>query len=180
MSAPSTRAARRIRRALTLTAVAATTLVVVVGAAPVAAEPDPEPEPMPAPEPAPEPAVPTFVNGLAQNVFSANSADWVRGEAWVESNFDSDNDGKLDRIHIDITRPKETDTDGLKVPVVFEDSPYYANLGPARNWSVNHEIGFPPASRVPEPYFNARVTSPKISTIYESTWLPRGFAVVHA
>ena len=29
----------------------------------------------------------------------------------------------------------------LKVPVIFEDSPYYANLGPSRNWAVDHELG---------------------------------------
>ena len=39
-------------------------------------------------------AEPTFVNGLAQNVFSANTADWIRGEGWVESTFDTDGDGK--------------------------------------------------------------------------------------
>ena len=58
-------------------------------------------------------AEPTFVNGLAQNVFSANTADWIRGEGWVQSTYDSDHDGKLDRIHFDITRPKETAT-GLR------------------------------------------------------------------
>ena len=44
------------------------------------------------------PAVPTFVNGMSQNVFSATRADWVTGEVWVESDFDSDLDGKKDRI----------------------------------------------------------------------------------
>ena len=29
-------------------------------------------------------AEPTFVNGLAQNEFSANTADWIRGEGWVQ------------------------------------------------------------------------------------------------
>ena len=43
-------------------------------------------------------------------MFSANTADWIRGEGWVQSTYDSDHDGKLDRIHFDITRPKETAT----------------------------------------------------------------------
>src|ERR671912_552435 len=72
------------------------------------------------------PAVPTFNNGLAQPVFATAAADWVNYELWVQSNFDSDRDGKNDRIHVDVSRPKETDTEGLKVPVIFEDSPYYA------------------------------------------------------
>ena len=85
---------------------------------------------MAAPAPEPAPAVPTFVNGLAQNVFSAATADWISGEVWVESDFDSDGDGKLDRMHADYTLPKETATDGLKVPVIYEDSPYYAGTAP--------------------------------------------------
>jgi hypothetical protein len=43
--------------------------------------------------------------------------------------FDSDGDGKLDRMHTDYTIPKETQTDGLKVPVIYEDSPYFAGTG---------------------------------------------------
>src|SRR4051794_5770794 len=99
---------------------------------------------MAAPAPEPAPAVPTFVNGLSQNVFSANSTDWISGQVWVESDFDSDGDGKLDRLHADYTVPKETSTDGLKVPVIYEDSPYYA--GTARtysNWLMDHELGAP-------------------------------------
>ncbi len=86
-------------------------------------------------------AVPTFVNGLSQSVFSSNPADWVRGEAWVESNSDSDGDGRPDRIHIDITRPQETVTDGLKVPVVLQENPYFAGLGPYRPYQVDLEAG---------------------------------------
>ncbi|HET8786367.1 MAG TPA: CocE/NonD family hydrolase, partial [Candidatus Limnocylindrales bacterium] len=129
--------------------------------------------------PVPGPAVPTFVNGMAQNVFSASSADWISGEVWVESDFDSDGDGKKDRMHADYTLPEETATDGLKVPVIFEDSPYYAGTGPARNWLVDHELGAT-SSRGAQPFFNGTNTSPTISTRYEADWLPRGFAVVHS
>ena len=100
---------------------------------------------------------------------------------WVQAPFDSDSDGKLDRIHADFTAPREVLTDGLKVPVVYEDSPYYA--GARRqysNWAVDHELGSPPASRPATPFWTAFNTSPTISTSYESTWVPRGFAVVHA
>ena len=129
---------------------------------------------------APAPAVPTFVNGMAQAVFATGEANWVNHELWVESTFDSDLDGKLDRIHVDVSRPRETDTEGLKVPVIFEDSPYYADGGASPNWTVDHELGATPAARIKAPYFTAANTSPRISTAYESTWVPRGFAVVHA
>src|SRR5215469_727588 len=127
-------------------------------------------------------AHPTFAHGLAQNVFSSNPSTWVRGEAWVQTTDDTDNDGVPDRIHVDITRPAETANPacGYKAPVILEESPYYAGIGPEFTWPVDYELGNPPPPRVPEPNWTARNTSPIISTIYESTWLPRGFAVVHA
>jgi predicted acyl esterase len=127
------------------------------------------------------PAVPRFVNGLSQAVFSTNAADWHNGEVWVEAPFDSDNDGELDRIHTDFSAPGEVLTDGLKVPVIFEDSPYYAGFAPDySNWDVDHELGAPPKSRNLAPFWEAFNTSPTISTSHEATWVPRGFAVVHA
>lgn len=127
-------------------------------------------------------AQPTFVNGQAQDVFSSDQSTWVRSEAWVQTRDDSDHDGIPDRIHVDITRPAETADPAChyKAPVIFEESPYYAGLGPEETWGVDYELGNPPPPRTPEPNWTARSTSPIISTIYESTWLPRGFAVVHA
>jgi len=127
------------------------------------------------------PAEPTFVNGLAQPVFATAEADWINHELWVESNFDSDNDGENDRIHVDVSRPQET-ADGLKVPVIFEDSPYYAGGAAAPNFNVEHELGQPPAERIRAPDFFPPPgrTSPRISTSHESYWVPRGYAVVHA
>jgi len=168
-------------------AVTAITLATVVAASPASALPPGNPGAdsarvaAPAPAPAPQPAVPTFFNGLAQAVFSTNPADWYSGEVWVQAPFDSDKDRKLDRIHVDFTAPREVLTDGLKVPVIFEDSPYYAGTAPEySNWAVDHELGLPPASRPATPFWTANNTSPTISTRYESTWVPRGFAVVHA
>ena len=78
---------------------------------------------------------PVFVNGQAQVVPAFNaSAQWIRHRLWVETEFDSDGDGKRDRMHVDVTRPAQTDTEGLKVPVVYETSPYYA--GTARGLAV--------------------------------------------
>jgi predicted acyl esterase len=174
------------RRVTAAAAIAATMALVGVTAASARPLPPGDPEAASAQAavavaaPAPAPAVPTFVNGLSQNVFSANPADWINGEVWVQSTFDSDGDGELDRIHADYSLPRETETDGLKVPVVFEASPYYAGTGDASNWPVDHEVGFPPAARAPQQWFAGSFRSPTISTSHESTWLRRGFAVVHA
>jgi hypothetical protein len=130
---------------------------------------------------APAPAVPTFVNGMAQAVFASGTANYVNHELWVETNADSDFDGKKDRVHVDVSRPRETDTDGLKVPVIYEDSPYYGGTASRySNWVVDHELGAQPPTRPFATFFNGTNTSPTISSIYESTWLPRGFAVVHS
>src|SRR5882757_911644 len=127
-------------------------------------------------------ARPTFADGLAQNVFSADASTWVRAEAWVQTHDDSDHDGVPDRVHVDVTRPAETANPAChyQAPVVFEDSPYYAGTGPEPFWPVDYELGRPAPPRPPVPPWPPRNTSPIISTIYESTWLPRGFAVVHA
>jgi X-Pro dipeptidyl-peptidase len=124
-------------------------------------------------------SAPVFIDGQAQPVFTAGPSTWVRQELWVESDIDSDFDGKLDRIHVDVTRVQETETIGLKVPVVFEVSPYYGGSVDVVNWNVDHEIGQPPTTRpVTAPVFFD--TSPIISNSHVSTWVPRGFAVVHA
>ena len=44
-------------------------------------------------------AAPIFANGMAQVVPAfQDSAQWIRQELWVETNFDSDHDGKPDRV----------------------------------------------------------------------------------
>jgi predicted acyl esterase len=166
-------------------AATATAMAAVVGASPASALPNlvtaEKPAALAAPAPAPAGAVPTFVNGLAQNVFSPTRADWVTGEVWVQTTFDSDGDGKLDRVHADYTLPKETQTDGLKVPVIYEDSPYFAGTAnPYSNWVVDHELGASPPPRPLAPFFPGKNTSPNISDDFESQWLPRGFGVMHS
>ena len=130
--------------------------------------------------PAPAPAVPTFVNGMAQAVFPTSSASWVNHDLWVELDVDTDGDGLKDRVHTDVSRPTETDSDGLKVPVIFEDSPYYAGSANVVNWSVDHELGVPPATRIRAPLIAGRAHTAQISTVHENPWVSRGFAVVHA
>lgn len=71
---------------------------------------------------------PVFTDGLAQ-VVEAFKQDWVQHDLFVQTEFDSDQDGKLDRVHVSVTRPKPTETQGLKVPVVYQSSPYYSGTG---------------------------------------------------
>ena len=59
-------------------------------------------------------------NGVTQPVFGY--ADAVRERLWVESPFDSDANGVLDLIAIDIKRPAATEL-GLEVPVIMDAEP---------------------------------------------------------
>ncbi len=75
-------------------------------------------------------AIPVFMDGEAQIVPEfADSSSWIRHDLWVETEFDSDKDGKKDRMHVAVTRPKQTETEGLKLPIVYETSPYFAGTG---------------------------------------------------
>ncbi|MCJ7629615.1 MAG: hypothetical protein MUO50_14660, partial [Longimicrobiales bacterium] len=46
-------------------------------------------------------AAPVFVDGQAQIVPAfGDSTQWIREELWVETEFDSDGDGRMDRVHV--------------------------------------------------------------------------------
>jgi X-Pro dipeptidyl-peptidase len=129
-----------------------------------------------------EKAVPVFKDGEAQIVAAfEDDSQWIRHDLWVETTFDSDGDGKMDRVHVDVTRPAQTETEGLKLPVVYESSPYYA--GTAGNapifWEVKHELGEQPKPRN-HAEVERRGKRPIISNSQIKTWVPRGYIVVHS
>lgn len=130
-----------------------------------------------------EKTTPVFKDGEAQIVEDFNTPDkWIRHDLWVETTFDTDGDGKLDRMHVDVTRPYQTDTEGLKLPIVYESSPYYAGVAPDIDglfWDVNHELGEAGKDHV-HPEVTRTGERPIISNSQISTWLPRGYIVVHS
>jgi X-Pro dipeptidyl-peptidase len=130
-----------------------------------------------------EKAVPIFENGEAQIVpeFS-NPKEWIRTDLWVETEFDTDGDGKLDRMHVDVTRPPQTDSEGLKLPIIYESSPYFAGVAadvPGLFWDVKHELGVPTEPRV-HPEVKRIGERPIISNSQILKWVPRGYIVVHS
>ena len=130
-----------------------------------------------------ERAVPVFKDGEAQIVEAFNDPEkWIRTDLWVETTFDSDGDGKLDRMHVDVTRPEQTENEDLKLPIVYESSPYYAGTAgdaPGLFWEVKHEIG---AKEKPRTHVEVqrRGERPIISNSQVNTWLPLGYIVVHS
>jgi X-Pro dipeptidyl-peptidase len=128
------------------------------------------------------PARPVFEDGMAQVVPAfADSSTWIREQLWVETEFDTDGDGARDRMHVAVVRPRQTETEGLKVPVIYETSPYFSGTSGAREylWDVKQEVGGEPPARTSQPPVRTR-TRPGISSSHVSTWVPRGFAVVHS
>ncbi len=127
---------------------------------------------------------PFFENGEAQVVKAFEDPDrWIREDLWVETEFDSDGDGRLDRMHVDVTRPRETETEGLKLPVIYNSSPYFAGTAgndPSYFWDVNHELGEEPKPHAHPTEIQRRGVRPIISKGHVSTWLPRGYIVVHS
>jgi X-Pro dipeptidyl-peptidase len=89
-------------------------------------------------------------NGESQPVYPYAQA--IRESVFVESTIDSDHDGVLDRIAVDIIRPN-TDR---KVAIVMEASPYY------RMGALTREMVLPLGQR----------------SWYDEFFVPRGYAVV--
>jgi X-Pro dipeptidyl-peptidase len=140
-------------------------------------------------------AVPVFADGQAQIVPGFNvPAAYIKQGLWVETEFDSDKDGKKDRMHVDVTRPPQTDN-GLKLPVIYETSPYFAGTRNSTLWNVEQELGQPSPARPKAAPFGAGApaggggggrggrgggSANSISTSLISQWVPRGFIVVHS
>jgi X-Pro dipeptidyl-peptidase len=127
-------------------------------------------------------AKPVFENGEAQVVAAfENPEEWIRHDLWVETEFDSDQDGRADRMHVSVTRPPQTE-EGLKLPVIYVTSPYFAGTAsftPGLFWDVKHEIGETPPPRI-HPEVVRRGKRPVISNSHIRTWIPRGYIVVHS
>ncbi|MEU6646798.1 Xaa-Pro dipeptidyl-peptidase [Saccharomonospora sp. NPDC046836] len=114
------------------------------------------------------PPAPVFIDGQAQPVF--DPADVVRENLWVRAPVDSDNDGVDDEVHIEVVRPRATEQ-GLRVPVVYQASPYYAGGNDITNHNVDVELYVPDSRGKPRAQMSSR---------YEQYFVSRGFAFVYA
>ncbi len=128
-------------------------------------------------------AIPIFENGEAQIIPAfEDPANWIRHDLWVETTFDTDGDGKRDRMHVAVIRPQQTDTEGLKLPIVYGSSPYFAGVAEDVDglfWNVKHELGGTTHERV-HPEVIRIGERPVISSEHIKTWVPRGYIVVHS
>ncbi len=128
------------------------------------------------------PTKPVFEDGEAQ-VVEEFQKDWIQHDLWVETEFDSDGDGKRDRMHVSVTRQQQTDTENLKVPVIYQSSPYYSGTGSNDRkyfWSPLQQLGDKPPKHDHPPEIDQQSLRPVLSREHLKEWLPRGFAVVHS
>ncbi len=153
------------------------------GAAPPAAERAAPPAAKPA-KPSDRPKPPPWLkveNGATQPQFDL--ADAVEETLFVETTVDSDLDGKRDRVRLQLSRPGETESSNIKVPVVFEHSPYRYNIGGGTNHNVDFSVmpqeGNSPNGRrslaAGQPVSKA---TPDLPGQLDNYWVPRGYAVV--
>ncbi|WP_132876544.1 Xaa-Pro dipeptidyl-peptidase [Tamaricihabitans halophyticus] len=140
------------------------------------------------------PQRPVFKDGEAQPVFDPKNV--VREELFVRAPVDSDRDGADDEVHVVVVRPAETKR-GVRVPVVYQASPYYAGGNDVANHDVDVELHDPGAPddratngtgttlRAAEDQrrvaaAGARAPRADIGSSYEEYFLARGFAMVYA
>ncbi|MDC3252045.1 Xaa-Pro dipeptidyl-peptidase, partial [Planctomycetota bacterium] len=87
------------------------------------------------------------------------------------------------RMHVDVTRQEQTESEGLRVPVIYESSPYFSGTGSSLkkySWNPSHEVGaVPPVHETPPP-IRQQSKRPVMSRRLIRSWVPRGFAVVHS
>jgi X-Pro dipeptidyl-peptidase len=145
-------------------------------------------------EPPPAAAAPAakathvFEDGQAVPVDAfKNRKEWIREWLFVETTFDSDHDGKPDRVHVDVVRPSQTESEGLKVPVMYESSPYFAGTGPhdlGYYHDVKQELGeeSPPRPAMAPIGFGGEpgMIPTAMQQLRAEAWVPRGYAVVHS
>ena len=72
----------------------------------------------------------------------ASTDNLVREVVYVESDLDTDHDGRADRLKTIIIRPQATNQ-GIQVPVVFTASPYNQGTNDAAGDRMMHDVNVP-------------------------------------
>ena len=86
---------------------------------------------------------PLFFNGKALPIFEGHQ--FIREVVYVETNLDTDQDGKCDLVKVEIIRPRTQ----VKIPALFTASPYNQGINPEANDRKLHEVKRPIARKVP-------------------------------
>jgi X-Pro dipeptidyl-peptidase len=101
-------------------------------------------------------------DGVTQPVFGYDDA--IRERVWVESDVDSEGDGNLDLVAMDIIRPAASD-EGLKVPVIMDASPYFTTVCRGNEGECIDDV-------------DDDGINDKWPLFYDNYFVPRGYAVI--
>ncbi|MEU6023057.1 Xaa-Pro dipeptidyl-peptidase [Micromonospora sp. NBC_01739] len=103
-----------------------------------------------------------IADGVTQPVFGY--ADAIRERIFVTSDVDTDSNGELDVVAMDIIRPKASDQ-GLRVPVVMDASPYYSTVCRGNETECKADL-------------DGDGLLDQWPLFYDNYFVPRGYAVV--
>lgn len=110
-----------------------------------------------------QPAVELVIeNGVTQPVFGY--ADAIRERVFVTSDVDTDADGALDIVAMDIIRPRASEH-GLRVPVIMDASPYYSTVCRGNESECKADV-------------DGDGLNDKWPLFYDNYFVPRGYAVI--
>ncbi|SES31500.1 Xaa-Pro dipeptidyl-peptidase [Salipaludibacillus aurantiacus] len=129
------------------------------------------------PETADETAFIELAEGKTSPVYSTSDA--IVENLLVETTIDSDNTGERDLVSIKVMRPNTEP--GVKVPVIYEMSPYRAGLRPLHFFDVDVDLqpvphpgnGYGRGNAGGKPFTSGQVTG-QLANYY----VPRGYAVI--
>lgn len=105
---------------------------------------------------------PLFFNGLSLPCFDPES--FIHEVVYIETDLDTDFDGKADLVKAEITRPQETWSEmahPLQVPAVFTASPYNQGTNDAWGEKVTHPVNHPITHKTPGEQAPAEMEFPK-------------------
>jgi len=80
-----------------------------------------------------------------KSLVTYDTKDLIQETVWVETAVDSDNDGQLDLVQVDIQRPISLE----KLPVLFTASPYYQGMMVKENDAKIHDVNQPLTYKTP-------------------------------
>lgn len=118
-------------------------------------------------------------DGRTKPIYSTDDA--IVERIYVESEVDTDGDGQNDKVAIDVYRPNTPE--GIKVPVIYEMSPYRAGTNSVSVHELNRElyaVGQEESNDIN--MFSSKAanigTMEKNLGTYGNYYVPRGYAVV--
>ncbi|WP_407288537.1 Xaa-Pro dipeptidyl-peptidase [Streptomyces sp. BP-8] len=108
------------------------------------------------------PATAQAAPGESRPVYSYDRA--IRASVWVDTGLDGDEDGRTDRVAVDIVRPSEPARQGRRVPVIMDASPYYSCCGRGNESQKKT--------------YDQRGRPVQFPLYYDNYFVPRGYATV--